>query len=89
MKFSVITNSRGKVIAIVPSALPSYEPEAPRLDAPIATRGNKIREIEVPDRPLGMDTAVEIRAELEAILKSRPSRKSAPKAKTRKGTKKA
>ncbi len=89
MKFSVITNSKGKVVAIVPTGLTSYDRGAPRLDAPMAGRGNKIREIELPDRPLEFDSAAEIRAQIETVIKYAGPGKSSSGPKTRKSSKSA
>ena len=88
MKFAVIANSSGKIIAIVPTVLPSYKSGAPRLGAPIAGRGNKIREIELPDQPLNGESWKEIRAQLEARLKKGTIKKSSSGQKTQKRLKK-
>ena len=88
MKFAVITNSSGKIIATVPTVLPSNKSDAPRLGAPIAGRGNKIREIELPDQPLNAKSWTEIRAQLEARLRKGTIKKSSSGQKTQKRLKK-
>jgi len=88
VKFAVITNSKGKIVAIVPTVLPNYKSDAPRLSAPIAGRGNKIREIELPDQPLNAESWKEIRAQLDARLRKGTIKKSSSGQKTQKRLKK-